>query len=328
MRSLKIEGSESQPEVLEVQGKLLPVLDILNNVITISNFTSAVNDIRLPDVITSNPANDTLVSEFKKWQFTVWEEFSLALLNGNILAQAQEMKELYADGITDQSVFKKVINADGELTPTTITLCDDFASQILAGKAYVEKLEDIASQIQGADKAKVAALTKLVDKLSKQFDDMEQKLTEKAIDTGKDVVVSIVDVGVAVGTKKDPIAPLAKGVAQVGSDIVKQLILTSDINRTLVELEKEWKALDDATIALTTITIIVNQLKLVVDSTSKTITSLDSIENDWQEVSDVIYGSPDNWKAHGLSAIAQWSERMCRVVFSGVSNQTVAPPST
>lgn len=307
----------------KTQATLLPVLDILNNVITINAYLSAVRSAKLPDSITSNPSFNNLVTDYTKWQYNLWEQYYISLVDLNIVAQAQEIKNLLGDGITTQSVIIDILNIS-EDTPSVISLSDDVATQINDGTPYITQLEAIANQIKHADKEKIASLTKLVDTLSSQFDQMEDKLTDKAIDEGKDLIVSVINVAVAVGTEQDPIDPLVKGVSQVGTDIVKELILSSEINNTLIQLETAWKELDEETTKLAHIELLITRLNKVVGETTKTITALNAITTDWQTISDTVNSFPSDWTNSGILQVTEWSNRMSRVSFAGAISQTVS----
>jgi len=302
----------------------LPVLDMLNNVITITNYINAIQGAALPSSITGDPQYAALVTEYANWQYEIWEEYFEGLVNGNMIAQAEQLNELVQLGDDDQSSFSAVVGPSSAPTPAVVSLCDDVSKLITSGNTYVSQLLAIAQAIQGADQAKLKALDTIVTTLNAQFSQMEDQLTDKAIDNTKEAVVTFVNVSVAVGTEKDPVAPLLKGVAQVGTDIVDELILSADIDSTLAQLEAAWLALDEETLQLAQINQINTRLNQVVTQTSAAISALDNIVTDWQTVCDVINGSPANWLNAGLRQVAEWSSRMCNVSFVRVPTQTVS----
>lgn len=303
----------------------LPVLDVLNNVITVTNYINAIQSAALPAAITTNPQYASLATDYANWQYTIWAQYYEGLVDGNIVAQAEQINTLVQTGVDfPQSVYAAVVNPGSTATPAVIALCDDVANQVAAGSAYVSQLLTIAQGIQGADKAKLAALNAIVDTLNTQFDQMEQQLTDKAIDNTKEAVVTFITVSVAVATDEDPVEPLAKGVAQVGTDIVEELMLSDEINATLGQLETAWKALDEETLQLAQINLIINRLNQVVNQTSKAITALNAIVDDWQTVCDTINESPAIWQSSGLSQLTEWASRMNNVNFATVPVQTVS----
>jgi uncharacterized FlaG/YvyC family protein len=303
----------------------LPVLDICNNLITVTSYIGAIESATVPAPVVS--ANPTLATQYSDWQETIWEQFFDGLLNAGIMAEAEEINKLIGLGITDQTAFQEVVNAETGNIPTVINLCDDMTNQIAVGVNYLTQMQAIANQIQNADKTAIAQLNQIISTLNSQFDSLEDQLTEKAIDNGKEVVVTIVEVGVAVATEEDPISPLVKGVAQVGFDVINELVLSSEINDTLSELETEWSALDQATLQLAQITLTINQLNAITSETSAAITALNNIVNDWQIICDLINNdSPIQWTQTGLSQLAEWAARMNRVQFYGQVSQSVGQP--
>ncbi len=303
---------------------LLPVIDIANNIITISNYLSAIQTATLPASIANNPVYGTLTTEYSNWQFEIWSEYFEGLVDGTISAQVQDINNLINDGITEQPVFIATINPGQGPTPTVISLCDDVTNQITEGNAYLTQLQAIATGIQGVDKAKIAALNQIVNTLSAQFDTLEDQLTDKAIDNMKEVFVTVIDVSVAVATEEDPISPLAKGVAQVGTDIINELMLSSEINATIAELQTAWSELDAETLQLAQINLLINRLNTVLSQTSKTLDALNNIVNDWQLISNAINDTPANWTSTGLAQVTEWASRMSRITFSGSVVQTIS----
>ncbi len=303
---------------------LLPVLDILNNLITINSYLSAVQSAVLPSAITSNASYQTLVTDFADWQFTIWEQYYVGLVDANIVAQANVIDTFAQDGISDQNVYVSVINPENEPAPTVVSLCDDVANQISGGISYLTQLQNIASSIQGADEQKIAALNAVVNSLNTQFDQQEQKLTDDAINNTKDLVVSVVNVAVAVGTDQDPIAPLVKGVVQLGTDAISELVLTADIQNTLNQLEVAWAELDEESIELAQINLTITKLNNVVTQESAALTALTNIANDWQTISDVINDEPAVWLNGGFKQITEWSDRMTRVRFGNAAVQNIS----
>ncbi|MEO8671800.1 MAG: hypothetical protein ABI411_10835 [Tahibacter sp.] len=301
----------------------LPVIDIGNNLITCCTYLSAVESATLPSVVTDDPQYAALATAYADWQATVWEQFYLSLLNAGVLAQAEVMNNLVSDGINQQLVYADVINPSGGPTPTVIALCDDMGNQVMAGEVYVSQLSTIVQGIQGADEAKLTALNQLVNTLNSQFNALENQLTEKALDNSKQAFVTVIKVVVETVTEEDPIEPLLEGIAQVGTDIIEELVLTQEIQQTLLQLESAWAELDEVTLQVAQLNLVLNRLNAVVSDSSATMAALGALVDDWQTISDVITGSAASWQSGGYEQVAEWASRMVRISFPTPVTQTV-----
>lgn len=301
----------------------LPVLDIVNNIISITNYLSAVQSAQLPDAIVNDPSYDIIVTDYSDWQYVLWEQFFEGLVNGDIMAQAQEINNLLTDGITEQNIFIGVITPPPASTPSVILNCDAVSNQINAGLTFVQQLQGIADQIKNADQAKIDQLNAIISVLNAQFNKMEQELTDEALDNSKEAVVTVIKIGVAVATEEDPIEPLVEGIAQIGIDIIKELVLSSEINETLSQLEDAWNKLDEDTILLAQMNLIISRLNTIMDDTSETLNALNNIVNDWQIIANVINDSPASWASTGIQQVTEWANRMSRVSFYTGINQVV-----
>lgn len=308
--------SLSSPVSSTAPATLLPVLDILNNVIVVTNYLNAAQSATLPAFITSDSQYAQLVDDFTAWQETLWEQYYEYLIDGGILAEVEQIETLIGTGVDfPPAVYASVFSPSGGVVPDVINSCDQVASTIAQGAGYVASLLTIANSIKNADQQKIAALNSLIATLNTQFNQMEQQLTDKAIDNSKEAVVTYVEVGVAVASEKDPIMPLVKGVAQVGTEVVQELVLTSEIQTTLNELEAAWNELDEATINLAQVNLVINQLNEVVSDTSVAVTALNAIENDWQTIVAVTDDSSSTWESTGLPQLTEWAKRMSNVNF-------------
>ncbi|MCY4045336.1 MAG: hypothetical protein OXE99_09670, partial [Cellvibrionales bacterium] len=159
-----------------------------------------------------------------------------------------------------------------------------------------------------------------------QFDSLEDKLDEKALDNSKQAVTTIINVGVAVAEENDPISPLLNGIAQVGFEVIGELTISADINATLVQLESAWEQLDEATLQLAQVTLVINQMTAITNATHKTIEALNAIVNDWQTIADCI-NDTTTWSSTGANQLKEWAARMAHVQFYGQVSQTVTPSS-
>jgi hypothetical protein len=301
----------------------LPVLDLCNNLLTISGYLSNVTTTHLPDIVVAS--NPSLATQFGDWQQSIWQSFFESLVNANIFAQAEEIQALLNDDIDDQAAFQSTIN-DNDGVPGVISRCDDIEGQINLGSIYVSHLKTIASSIEQADKEKVEQLQQIVSELNSQFDSLEDKFSQKSIDESKEIVATTINVGVAVASKKEPISPLLSGVAQVAFDVVEQISLSEEITATLNALEKAWNQLDEATQDLAQIKLLENQLIAVSVEQSKVINNLNNIVNDWQVICNLINDdSTEKWRHWGLKQLKEWSVRMNRISFYGSVSQVVSP---
>lgn len=301
----------------------LPVIDLLNNVRTISNFLYTSQQTLLSANITT--LHPSLSTDFEDWQQDIYNEYFQGFLNENLISQPDLINELYNDGLpTDsmQSLINGILTPVGMDTPNLITLADSISNLITTGSAYASSLETIAEQIQGADQQKVDALMATVASLSSQFDQQEDKLVSGSFKLGTDIVVTAVNVAIAVGSEGETVQPLIKSVSQIGTDVINELNLKDSINNTIAELQNAWNELDKESADLAQITLIVNQLKAVTTSASDTFAALDNIVTDWQTIADATNVSASEWASSGNSAFKEWSSRMVRVSFA-TATQTV-----
>ncbi|MEO1039812.1 MAG: hypothetical protein AAFX09_09710 [Pseudomonadota bacterium] len=301
----------------------LPVIDILNNLITVNNYLMASQAAKLPQAVTKDPVNNKTVQKFIEWQERIWEEYYEGLVNAQIVAQTREIHHLYSiDAITQREVRSILYGDPGGPTPKAVSLCDDVTNLISEGAPLVDELTAITEGIRDADKQKVESLLGTVKTLNDQFDEDEQKITEGAFKTAEDIFATVVDVAIAVGSEGEAIEPLVKGVTQVGKDAVNQIILTQDAKHVLSKLIDAWAELDEATADLAQMTMVVNQLNEVVKDQSTALTALDAIVSDWQAVADLTNEPRSEWDASGKAQIDEWSSRMSRVNFSAAT-QTI-----
>jgi hypothetical protein len=298
----------------------LPVIDLLNNVITTNDYLRASGVARLADAIVQNPIYASLVSNFTEWQYQLWDDYYAGLINGTMIPQAQEIARLYQLGVATQSDVQSVLfPEEGDPTPSFVSQCDDIANLIASGNTLVESLDTIAQSIENADQQQVDALLQLANTLNSQFSQQEDQLTEKAISSGFDLVCTVIDVGVAVASDGAALQPLINGVTKIGQDVIGELALTGDIKQTLSQLESAWKALDEATAALAQITLTTNQLNAVVASRSATLQAINNLVTDWTTVANVVTGSASDWAASGSDAVNEWASRMIKVSFATAS---------
>lgn len=298
----------------------LPTIALLNDVMTVQGFLRAVSQAALPAVITGDPQYATLVSDYDNWRYNLWAEFWEGLLSGNITPQSRTIQTLFDDGITDIGTMHGILY-DGA-TILTVSACNAVADLVNDGQPLLASLETIAEGIEDADKAAVARLTTLADKLSTQFNKQEDELTQKAIDTGADVVVTAIDVAVAVGTEGEDIAPLIKSVIKVGEDVIQELVLTQEIKKTLGELETAWADLDQASADLAQITLTCRRLKAVTDDASATLTALQDLSDRWSTVAAVTNDDAGQWQNGGRDALQTWAGEMNQLTF-GYATQTI-----
>jgi hypothetical protein len=300
----------------------LPVVSLLNEVMIIQGYLRAVTQTNLPAVISQNPRYASLVTHFSDWQQDLWSEFWEGLLSRNIMAQSEEIDDLFDDQVTDESILHNVLYDD--VVPRVVALCDDVAEIVTRGQPLLQRLEAIAKSIEGADLQAVARLTTLTATLESQFDQQEDTLTQSAIDSGRDVVSTAVDLAIAVGSEGEDIEPLVKGVIKLGQDAINELVLTAEIDQTLGQLKSAWAALDGATAKLAQITLTCNQLKAVTDDASDTLAALQDLSNDWSTVAAVTTVSADDWANGGSAALQEWAARMLRVSFGYATQQIKA----
>lgn len=302
---------------------VLPVIDLLNNVIAVNNYLQASETAKLAPSILNNPTYSALVQNFKEWQYNIWAEYFEGLIDANLTAQPWQINKLYTLDIATQDAVKNILFASSASVPGVVSLSDDVSSLIGQGEAFVTQLDEIAKSIQGADKEKVAALQKQVDALQAEFNKQEDQLTEESISSAFDVIACAIDVAIAIGSEGEDIQPLIKGVTKIGKDIITELVLTDEIQQTLKSLEAAWEALDQASLELAQITQTVNQLDAVVKTTSIALTALSNIVADWNEVANIAIEPFIKWKSSGSQEMNEWAARMIKVAFT-TATQTIS----
>lgn len=296
-------------------GAALPVVAIGNDLATCNTYLAAVQAATLPDVIVDDPQYATLATAYRNWQNTVWEQFYLGLLDAGVMAQAGEMNTLIGDGLQQQSLFQSVVVPVAGATPTVIGLCGDMADQVQAGETYVQQLTAIVEGIEGADEAQLAQVQQLVNTLNSQFESLEDELTEKALDNAKEAVITIIKIGVNVATDEDPIDPLIDGVVKIGTDITKEVVISAEINATLSALIAAWNELDEITLQVAQLNLILQRLDAVTADTSETLAALADLGTQWQRICDVIGGPAELWEHGGFELVKTWCERITRLSF-------------
>lgn len=297
----------------------LPVIDLLNNLITINNYLIASQAAQLPKSIASDPGNQTLVQKFVQWQRRIWGAYYASLLNEQIKAQAEEIQSLFKYDAATQEAIQGIVMESGEPIPIVVEDCVDLASLISDGQPIVTQLETVAKAIQSVDKAKLAIITEKVAALNTQFDQDEEQITKGSLQTAQDIIASGIDVGIAVASEGEAIGPLLKGVTKVGTDVITEIALTEDSKRVLGELIDAWAELDKDTADYAQITMVIAQLDNVVKQESTALTALASVKSEWSEVTDVINGSAHDWANGGAKAVDEWSALMVRVSFNAAS---------
>jgi hypothetical protein len=302
----------------------LPVISLLNSFMTIQGYLRCATTTVLPPVITQNPQNAALVTQFSDWQQDLWSEFWEGLMS-NLTGESSSISSLFQDGIDEESVMHEELYDDD--TPDVVALCDSVSLLVVEGQPLLVRLESIAKSIENADAKQVVQLTQLAGQLQSQFDQQEDKLTQDAIDSGFDLVAVAVDVALAVGTEGEDIDPLVKGVIKIGEDAVNELELTDAINTTLSQLESAWAQLDQATANLAQVTLTCNQIRIVTQEASTTLVALESLAADWSIVAGVTNVGDDEWANGGCAALKEWSARMARLSFT-YATQPISVPAT
>lgn len=306
-------GAQSSAKTAPLQSgsNTLPVISLCNNLITLSSYLSAINNAQLPASVTSS--NPTLATLLEQWQDEVWNGYMIALQNEGILAEAEEMNDLIGEGITTQSVFQTVVNPTSGPVPIVISLCDNLTSLVSGGNALLNQIQTVITGIENYDQSQIANLNSIISTLNTQFDSMEDQLTEKALDDMKEVFVTIVNVGVDVATEEDPIEPLVDGVAQVASNTVTELVLSSEIQATLSDLESAWSQLDTITAEYAQLVTLQNQINTVITDGSDVLNALNNIVTDWQTIVDAVNCAPADWTSTYFPMVQEWAARMVRI---------------
>ncbi|MFP4519043.1 MAG: hypothetical protein ACLFQ5_06280 [Oceanicaulis sp.] len=295
----------------------LPVLDVLNTLITVNNYIMAATSARIPPLIRDDPAYAATAQEFSNWQEDVWESYYMGLIDAQILAQAREVDEYFKKGIAERGIIHEVFYGDGDITPTVVSTCDEVAGEISRGQPLLGTLEQAAKSIADVDKAKIEALTATADRLNKLFDEDEQKITDGSFKIAEDIFATVIDVGVQTAIDEDPIAPLVKGVTQVGKDVICEIALTTEVRQTLAELTKVWAELDEETAAYAQMMMVFQKLDNVVKLQSATLTALSGLVDDWSTV--VAASDKDAWSSGGEAALREWADRVNRVNFAAAT---------
>lgn len=162
---------------------ILPIIDILNNVVTVQNYLSATQAIRLPTQITSDPANNALVTSFTQWQRQVWSQFFQSMINSQIIPESLSINTMYGygDAISMeemQNICQSTLFQSGVLAPIVSVGCTDMANIIATGNGYATQLDALAKQMQGADVAQLASIQKQVDTLNDQLSSEQEQFQE------------------------------------------------------------------------------------------------------------------------------------------------------
>ena len=295
---------------------LLPVADLLNNVITINNYLRASQTVQLAPFILNDPAYAQLVQKLTNWQSQIWTQYFEGLIDANLIPQPEEIAELYNIGIATQNKIKGILFPSGGPVPGVVSLCDDVSSLIAQGETLVSQLQDIAKSIQGADQKRVDLLQQQADALQSEFNKQEDTLTDDSIGSAIDLVFCAIDVAVAIGSEGDVVQPLVKCVTKIAQDAITELELTDSINDLLKGLEATWALLDQASVDLAQVSMTVNQLNAVVEDTSEALTAIQAIVTDWTQVADTVTESSSQWSDTGNDAMNEWSSRMIKISFT------------
>lgn len=306
------------------QSAPLPVIALLNELLTVQGYLGNAAGTSLPACITQDGQYSELATAFLSWQQSLWGSYWEGLVAGTVQAQGNEIANLFADGVTDQATMHQILYIGA--VPGALQHADDIASFVATGQPLLNQLLAIADAIEDADRDAVAALTQLVGTLEAQFAQQEDKLTQGAIDAGFDLVAVSVDVAVAVGSEGDVIQPLKTGVLKLAKDATAAVELTDEINGTLGQLEAAWSALDQATTNLARITLVCNRIGAVVAAASTTLTALADFANDWSTVAQVTCMDATSWANDGSAALQEWAQQMVRLRF-GYATQAVTAAS-
>lgn len=301
----------------------LPLISLLNNVRIVSNYLYASQQIGLTSYITKN--YPSLATEFQDWQQDIFDEYFEGFLSENLTAQPAVIYQYYSDGMPAdaiQGLAQSTLITDG-VTPGLITSADNVSSLINKGAAFVTQLTTIAKGIENADQQQVDTLTQQANQLSSQFDSEEDQIVEGSFKLGEDVVVTAVNIAIAAGSEGEDLEPVIKSVSQVGTDIADEITLSDEAKATIAQLQTTWASLDAATSALAQITLMINQLTAVTQDTSATLTALDNIVTEWQQVADSTNMSAADWASYGNAAMQEWASRMVTVSFA-TATQTVS----
>lgn len=302
----------------------LPVIPILQSVMTAQTYLRAATNASLPPVITSQGQYGPLVTSFVDWQEELWTQFWLGLVNTGVVAAAEEVNTLYHSNLADEEVINGLLYDDD--IPIAVAQCNDIANLIANAQPILQQLEDIAAAIQGADQAKVDAYAALVAQLQDQFNAQEDKLTQDALDSATEIVSTAVDVAIAVGSEGEDTTELIEGVIKLGTTAIDELALTDAIKETLGQLEDAWAALDQASTDLAQITHCCKQLKAVTDQAAATLTALNTLSTAWNSVAATTTLPADQWQAEGRTALGQWAAQMVKLTFGNATQRVATSP--
>jgi hypothetical protein len=304
----------------------LPVITLLNSVRIISSFLYASQQVTLTSYLTDNYPD--LATEFKNWQVDIFDEYFEGFINYNLISQPSLIQQLYTEGVAAasiQTIAQSTLTPEGKVVPGLITSADNVSDLITRGSNFVAQLSAIAQEIKGADQKQVDALMEQASQLSAQFDEEEEKLVSDAFKLGTDIVITAVNIAIAVDSEGEDLQPVVKSISQVGSDVINEIDLKDEAKNTIAQLQQTWALLDFETSALAQITLLLNQLNAVTQDTSGTFAALDSMVDDWQQVADLTNVSAQEWQDYGNAAMQEWCSRMVLVSFA-VATQTVAAP--
>jgi hypothetical protein len=304
----------------------LPVITLLNSVRIISSFLYASQQVTLTSYLTDNYPD--LATEFKNWQVDIFDEYFEGFINYNLISQPSLIQQLYTEGVVAasiQTIAQSTLTPKGKVVPGLITSADNVSDLITRGSNFVAQLSAIAQEIKGADQKQVDALMEQASQLSAQFDEEEEKLVSDAFKLGTDIVITAVNIAIAVDSEGEDLQPVVKSISQVGSDVINEIDLKDEAKNTIAQLQQTWALLDFETSALAQITLLLNQLNAVTQDTSGTFAALDSMVDDWQQVADLTNVSAQEWQDYGNAAMQEWCSRMVLVSFA-VATQTVAAP--
>jgi hypothetical protein len=302
----------------------LPVITLLNSARIISNFLYASQQVTLTSYITDNYPD--LATEFKNWQVDIFDEYFEGFINYNLISQPSLIQQLYTEGVDPasiQNIAQSTLTPKGKVVPGLITSADNVSDLITRGGNFVAQLSAIAQEIKGADQKQVDALMDQANQLSAQFDEEEEKLVSDAFKLGTDIVITAVNIAIAVDSEGEDLQPVVKSISQVGSDVISEIDLKDDAKNTISQLQQTWALLDFETSALAQITLLLNQLNAVTQDTSGTFAAMDSMVDDWQQVANLANVSAQDWQDYGNAAMQEWCSRMVMVSFA-VATQTIA----
>ncbi|MDJ0834933.1 MAG: hypothetical protein QNK37_00370 [Acidobacteriota bacterium] len=301
--------------------RLLPVIDILNNLITVNNFLMASQALKLPKAVTDNPDNEKTVHDFREWKQTIWQSYFEGLLNAQIVPQADEINQLYNLQAATQEGIQGILFEEGNPVPIVIAGTDQLAKLLAQGEPILGDLKAIAESIKHADEKEVAEISKTVKQLNESFDQDQQKFNQTILSAGTTLIATVVDVSIDIAAEEPPIKPLIQGVTQIGKDVITEIKLTRESIDLLEQLEDQWAALDAATAELAQMRMVVDQIDQVVQEGSFVFDVLSRVAADWQRVASVAKESHKRWVAGGSDAMEEWAARMSLAGFSSATMQ-------